>query len=113
MTGVISSVFMILIVVLFVYAVVWGSGPVHKVTAKTQGIVEEVRVETDRKVHTSGAADWGVNRKTYRPYIRYSYEGRSYVGRSEQAFSRAKFFPGDVVTIGVNDVDRESVRILK
>lgn len=102
-----------LIVILFVVFMVWGSRPMYKVTAKTEGVVEEVRVETDRRVHTSGAAAWGANRRAYRPYIRYDYEGRSYVGRSEQAFGRAKFFPGDKVTVGVNDVNRESVRILK
>ena len=102
-----------LIIILFAAFVIWGSRPMYKVMAKTEGIVEEVRVETDRKVHTSGAASWGANRKSYRPYIRYSYEGRSYVGRSEQAFGRAIFFPGDKVTVGVNDVNRESVRILR
>lgn len=102
-----------LIIILFAAFLIWGSRPVYRVTARTEGVVEEVRVETDRKVHTSGAAAWGANRKAYRPYVRYSYEGRSYVGRSEQAFGRARFFPGDKVTVGVNDVNRESVRILR
>lgn len=99
--------------VLFAAFVVWGSRPVYRITARAEGVVEEVRVETDCKVHTSGAAAWGANRKSYRPYVRYSYEGRSYVGRSERTFARAKYFPGDRVTIGVNDVNRESVRILR
>lgn len=102
-----------LILILCAAFVIWGSRPLYRVTARTEGIIEEVRLETDRRVHTSGAAAWGANRKSYRPYIRYSYEGRSYVARSEQAFARARFFPGDRVTVGVNDVNRESVRILK
>lgn len=101
-----------LIVILFAAFVIWGSRPVYRVVAKTEGIVEEVRVETDHSVHTSGAANWGANRKAYRLYVRYSYEGRTYVGRSEQAYGRAKYVPGDKVVVGVNDVNRESVRIL-
>lgn len=101
------------IVILFAAFVVWGSRPMYRVTAKTEGIVEEVRVETDHSIHTSGGANWGANRKAYRLYVRYRHEGRTYVGRSEQAFGTAKYAPGDRVTVGVNDVNRESVRILR
>lgn len=101
-----------LILILFAALVVWGSRPKYRVVAKTEGIVEEVRVEKDRSIHTSGAANWGANRRSYRPYVRYGYEGKTYLGRSEQAFGRAKYAPGDRVLVGVNDVDRESVRIL-
>lgn len=101
-----------LIVILFAAFVVWGSRPRYRVVAKTEGIVEKIRVETDHSIHTSGGANWGANRKAYRLYVRYSHEGRTYVGRSEQAFGTAKYVPGDRVLVGVNDVDRESVRIL-
>ena len=47
-----------LIVMLFAVFVVWGSRPMYRVTAKAEGIVEEVRVETDHSIHTSGGAKW-------------------------------------------------------
>ncbi len=54
----------------------------------------------------------GRDSRMYRPYIRYSWEGREYVARSVAAYGRAKIFPGDRVRVLVNDEDRELVKII-
>lgn len=49
----------------------------------------------------------------YRPFIRYNWQGEEYVAESLAAYSVCDMIVGDEVEILVNDVNRESVVIVK
>lgn len=51
----------------------------------------------------------GTDNRKYRIYIRYEWDGDQYLAKSYRAYSTAKFFPGDTVSIWVNKDDKKKL----
>ena len=79
---------------------------------ETRGICKEVRIEyTDNNGSPYNEQMVGTDGRMYRPYIEYTWKGNHYIAKSYRAYSQAKFFPGDEVSIQVSRSDKGVVNI--
>lgn len=107
------EVFLVLLVIAAVLAFIYMKWIRYRAVGQTEGVCVEVKTECE----ASNGSPYnrqlrGRDSRMYRPYIRYSWEGREYVARSVAAYGRAKIFPGDRVRVLVNDEDRELVKVI-
>lgn len=108
------GVFLILLFIAGILAVIYMKWIRYRAIGQAEGICVEVKTEYG----DSGSTPYnrqmrGRDSRMYRPYIKYSWEGREYVARSIAAYGQAKIFPGDRVRILVNGEDKEMVKIVK
>ena len=100
--------FVVLVVAGFIGILYYGRR--YKSIGTTVGVCVEVKTEFS---DFSGMRDMqDKDPRSYRPYIKYTWQGREYIAESFFSYGTAKYFPGDTVTVAVNDKDKSIVKIL-
>ena len=106
-------VIIILVIILF-FLFISESRYLYRPTGRTRGVCTEVRTEiVQRNKSPRNRQLRGIDARRYIPYVKYQIDGVEYIAKSEAAFSQAKIFPGDEVEILINDINRQSVKIVK
>lgn len=103
----------IIILVIGIFAGVLIYGASFPSEGQAEGIVTKVDVELHdpyQNPHTH--MQMNEDRRAYRVYVSYTWEGREYEAKSFAAYGRAKYFPGDRVTVAVGKKDKNIVKIL-
>ena len=87
----------------------------YKSIGKTVGLCVEVKTELTDSYYNDSTdnAVSGSDRRMYRPYIKYEWQGKEYIAKSFSAYSQANIFPKDEVEIEVNDENKEIVKIIR
>ena len=105
----------LLIVVVFiaVIGIKISSKDKFKSMGKTIGVCKEVRVEYSPKDGSPYNEQMrGMDERMYRPYIEYKWKGNTYIAKSYRAYSVSRIFPGDQVSVLVNECDKNIVKIV-
>ena len=105
----------IILAAIIIFAIGFGlsSKNMFRSEGQTQGVCIEVKVETDVQDGSPYNEQMrGMDTRMYRPYIEYSWKGNKYVAKSYRAYSGAKYFPGDSVTVLVSRNNKEIVKII-
>lgn len=99
---------LIIVSLLLILGKILGIKPI----GKTEGICEKVDVEVKKEIQYrqdhNNIYYW---RKYYIPYIRYNWEGTTYIGKSIRKYHTGMYFPGDKVIVFVNRNDKTIVEI--
>lgn len=107
------AVLFTVLVIAAVLAVIYMKWIRFRSVGQAEGICVEVKTECEASSGSPYNRQLrGRDSRMYRPYIRYSWEGREYVARSVAAYSQAKIFPGDRVRVLVSAEDKELVKIV-
>lgn len=108
-----TIIFLILICMGFAFVLLKLSRPSSKKVGKTTGVCVEVKLELVQNRGTPYNRQLrGMDSRSYRPYVKYTWEQKEYIARSFQAYSRALFFPGDKVNIYVYE-DKSVIKIIR
>ena len=105
-----------LILFLFIigfFAFVFSKRTAYKTTGRTTGVIVEIKREKGPDGSSPYSNQMMTGSSMYRPFIRYNWQGEEYVAESLAAYSVCEMIVGDEVEILVNDVNRESVVIVK
>lgn len=106
------AIFIILVIAGFAALLLFGR--YYKSAGTAEGVCTEVKTEFGEKRSSAYSHQMhGVDNRMYRPYVKYTWEGREYVSKSFAAYSTAKYFPGDRVLVAVHDGDKDIVKILR
>lgn len=108
------TVFLVLFFIAGVLIVIYMKWIRYKAIGQAEGVCVEVKTEYGDPGSTPYKRQMrGRDSRMYRPYIKYSWEGREYVAKSFGAYSQAKIFPGDRVRVLVNGEGKELVKIVR
>lgn len=105
---------LIVVLILIIAFIVYNKRQ-FKSIGNTKGICVEVKNELTDPYYSDSSdnAVRGGDRRMYRPYIKYEWQGIEYVAKSYKAYSKADIFPKDEVEIEVNDLNKEVVKIVR
>lgn len=107
------DILIIFLVIIGFFLFVFSKRTAYKTTGKTKGVCIDIKTEEGPDgANPHNKQMMGASKIMYRPYIRYSWQGKEYIAKSLSAYSIKKVDIGDEVEVLVNDVNRESVIIV-
>lgn len=108
------DILIMLLAIIGFFLFVFSKRTAYKTTGRTTGVCVDIKTEDGpdgSNPHVNQMV--GASEVMYRPYIRYVWQGSEYIAKSLSAYSVKNINIGDEVEILVNDVNRESVIIIK
>ena len=107
------DILILFLIIIIFFLFVFSKRTAYKTTGRTRGVCVDIKIEEGPDgTNPHNNQMMGASATMYRPYIRYSWQGKEYIAKSLSAYSIKKIDVGDKVEILVNDVNRESVKIV-